>query len=144
MDAGQCTNDGAPTPYPLKLHLSYAWKLFRYVDKNRYQTKMSESIIDTYAFPGSSVYAPLQRDGRFPDSRPKGKGIETEHFVPSAMAGIQALEEYLPKRLLETSIKVLPVAQTVYSVGQHMCLSSVPAHLMGLVRPALFSTLHLV
>lgn len=78
----------------------------RYVDKNRYQTKMSESIIDKYAFPGSSVYAPPQREGRFPDSRPKGKGIETEHFVPSAMAGLQALEEYLPKRMLEARIQV--------------------------------------
>jgi hypothetical protein len=80
--------------------------LCRYVDKNRYQTKKSESIIDLYAFPGSSVYAPLQREGRFPDSRPKGKGIETEHFVPSAVAGLQALEEYLPKRLLKMKIKV--------------------------------------
>ena len=53
------------------------------------------------------MYAPVQRDGRFPDSRPKGKGIETEHFVPSAIAGIQALEDYLPEKLLETTIKVL-------------------------------------
>lgn len=95
------------------MHSKYPLELRRYVDKNRYQTRMSESIIDTYAFPGSSVYAPLQRDGRFPDSRPKGKGIETEHFVPSAMAGLQALEDYLPRRLLETKIKVRTVGLTL-------------------------------
>jgi hypothetical protein len=72
----------------------------------------NESIIDAYAFPGSSVYAPLQREGKFPDSRPAGQGIETEHFVPTAVAGLQALEDYLPKKLLEMNIKVGPCTGT--------------------------------
>lgn len=80
----------------------------RYVDKNWWQQQKAESIIDAYAHPGSRVYAPLQREGRFPDTRPKGRTIETEHFVPSVLAGVEALESYLPKKLLEVKVKVWP------------------------------------
>jgi hypothetical protein len=52
------------------------------------------------------VYAPLQRDGRFPDSGPKGKAIESEHFVPTSAAGLEALESYLPKKALDMTPKV--------------------------------------
>lgn len=78
----------------------------RNVDKNWWQQQKAESIIDAYAHPGSRVYAPLQREGRFPDTRPKGRSIETEHFVPSVLAGVEALESYLPKKLLEVKVKV--------------------------------------
>eukprot|EP00892_Ulva_mutabilis_P003413 jgi/Ulvmu1/1443/UM011_0173.1 len=77
----------------------------KYVEKNKWQQQKAESIIDAYANPGSRVYAPPQREGRFPDTRPKGRMIETEHFVPTALAGIEALESYLPKKLLEMKVK---------------------------------------
>lgn len=79
--------------------------LYRYVDKNWWQQQKAESIIDAYAHPGSRVYAPPQREGRFPDTRPKGRLIETEHFVPTALAGLEALESYLPKKLLDVKVK---------------------------------------
>lgn len=70
--------------------------------------------MDTYADAGSAVYAPLQRDGRFPDSRPQGKTIETEHFLPTNASGIDALEAFLPKGALEPRIKVRHHSQQLF------------------------------
>jgi hypothetical protein len=79
----------------------------RLVHVSHWPASKELSIIDKYADPASGVYAPLQREGRFPDSRPKGRVIETEHFVPSSTAGLQALENFLPKGAKDMRIKVL-------------------------------------
>lgn len=76
----------------------------RFVDTNRFNSK--RSIITTYSDMGSRAYAPLQREGTFPDSKPKGKEIITEHFAPSNATGLDALESFLPRRLLEMKPQV--------------------------------------
>ena len=73
---------------------------------NRWLREKQTSIIDKYANQASDVYAPLQREGRFPETRPQGQAIETEHFVPNNAAGLQALEAFLPSGALDTSFKV--------------------------------------
>lgn len=78
----------------------------RYVGKNRWLAAKEESVVDLYSNPGSRVYAPLQRAGRFPDSSPNGKAIESEHFVPTSAAGLEALEKYLPKAALDMTSQV--------------------------------------
>lgn len=37
-----------------------------------------KSMIDQYANFGSTVYAPVQREGKFPDKRPKGQEVQTQ------------------------------------------------------------------
>lgn len=76
------------------------------MDTNRWLAAKQTSIVDKYADQASGVYAPLQRDGRFPDTRPADRVIETEHFVPATAAGLQALENFLPRGALDTRIKV--------------------------------------
>lgn len=75
------------------------------MDRNRWQAAKAESIVDVYAHGGSRVYAPLQRDGRFPDAPPRGGAVETEHFAPSHEAGLDTLAQYLPKGALDVKPK---------------------------------------
>ena len=55
----------------------------KYVEKPRKLHKLT--VVEKYANFGSSAYAPVQRDGRFPDSKPHGKTIETEGFQPATL-----------------------------------------------------------
>jgi hypothetical protein len=77
-----------------------------FVDTNRRLAAKQASIVDKYADAASDVYAPVQRAGRFPDTCPPGRPIETEHFVPGSAAGLQALEAFLPKGALEPRNRV--------------------------------------
>lgn len=52
----------------------------KYVEKHRKLHK--PTIVERYANYGSGTYAPLQREGRFPESKPLGKEIETEGYAP--------------------------------------------------------------
>ena len=52
----------------------------RYVEQHRKLHK--PTIVEKYANFGSTTYAPLQRDGRFPESKPLGKDVETEGYAP--------------------------------------------------------------
>ena len=78
-------------------HLTEARK---YVEKPRKLQKLS--VIEKYADYGSSVYAPIQRDGKVTLKQT----IETEGFQPVSLQGLDELEAYLPSRLLNPSIGV--------------------------------------
>lgn len=92
------------------------------------------SIIDKYADYGSSVYAPLQREGRFPDAiKPAAataavagqsvgvqatqcRLVDAETLAPSTLAGLQELQSSLPARALQPSLhKPKPPAKLSYS-----------------------------
>ena len=55
----------------------------KYVEKPRKLQKLT--IVEKYANFGSSTYAPVQRDGRFPETARNGKPIETEGFQPATL-----------------------------------------------------------
>eukprot|EP00775_Hariotina_reticulata_P013103 gene13103-13231_t len=80
--------------------------------------KQQPSIIDKYADFASSVYAPPQREGRFPDAvRPAGglpgtlrnfaamqqmpAHVDADMLTPSTLAGLQQLESSLPGKILQ-------------------------------------------
>ena len=67
-----------------------------------------KSIVQKYGDFGSDVYAPLQREGRFPDMRPQGKEINPEPFVPRTLNGIYELENSIPTKRLEVGAASLP------------------------------------
>ncbi|GIL83565.1 hypothetical protein Vretifemale_12354, partial [Volvox reticuliferus] len=70
----------------------------KYVEKHRKLHK--PTIVERYANFGSGTYAPLQREGRFPESKPMGQEIETEGYEPASLKGLLELEAFLPARLL--------------------------------------------
>ncbi|GIL52182.1 hypothetical protein Vafri_8117, partial [Volvox africanus] len=70
----------------------------KYVEKHRKLHK--PTIVERYANFGSGTYAPLQREGRFPESKPMGQEIETEGYEPASLKGLLELEAFLPTRLL--------------------------------------------
>ncbi|GFR51855.1 hypothetical protein Agub_g14325, partial [Astrephomene gubernaculifera] len=70
----------------------------KYVEKHRKLHR--PPIVERYANFGSGTYAPLQREGRFPESKPLGQEIETEGYEPSTLKGVVDLENFLPARLL--------------------------------------------
>lgn len=63
--------------------------------------KEKKTIIQKYGDFGSDVYAPLQRAGRFPDSKPAGREINPDQFTPKTLHGIYDLENSVPERKLE-------------------------------------------
>jgi hypothetical protein len=69
--------------------------------------KEKKSIIQKYGDFGSDVYAPLQREGRFPDSKPSGKEIEPEPFVPRTLNALYDLENSAPIRKLEVCMQTI-------------------------------------
>eukprot|EP00195_Chlamydomonas_chlamydogama_P000588 CAMPEP_0202922768 /NCGR_PEP_ID=MMETSP1392-20130828/78098_1 /ASSEMBLY_ACC=CAM_ASM_000868 /TAXON_ID=225041 /ORGANISM="Chlamydomonas chlamydogama, Strain SAG 11-48b" /LENGTH=1175 /DNA_ID=CAMNT_0049616413 /DNA_START=82 /DNA_END=3609 /DNA_ORIENTATION=- len=72
----------------------------KYVERPRKLQK--PTVVERYANFGSNTYAPVQREGRFPDN----KTIETEGFQPVTLQGISELESHLPARLLNPKIHV--------------------------------------
>lgn len=74
----------------------------KYVEKPRKLHK--QTIVERYANFGSTAYAPVQREGRFPEAKPQGKTIETEGYQPVSLPGVLELENYLPARLLNPKI----------------------------------------
>ncbi|CAD7704327.1 unnamed protein product, partial [Ostreobium quekettii] len=55
--------------------------------------KPARTWVQKYADSGSNIYAPLQREGRFPHSRPKGQEIATEAFQPQDLKRLGDLEK---------------------------------------------------
>jgi len=70
----------------------------KYVEKPRKLHKLA--VVEKYAQYSSSMYAPLQREGRFPDSGPAGKPVETEGFAPATLQGLSELEATLPAKMI--------------------------------------------
>ena len=58
-------------------------------------------IIGDYANFGSKVYAPLQRDGRFPERRAPGDEIDPSQFLPADVKTTMSLERSLPPGTLK-------------------------------------------
>ncbi|GMH37824.1 hypothetical protein BSKO_05697 [Bryopsis sp. KO-2023] len=81
-------------------HLDSERKLARVLRPQR-----KPSIVQKYGNYGSSAYAPLQRDGQFPDNRPAGKEIVTETFQPETVEEINSLEEHMAPYLREVVVK---------------------------------------
>lgn len=89
------------------------------------------SIIDKYADYGSAVYAPLQREGRFPDVVKAASGamrppnlssglqkapLDADTLVPATLSGLQELQASLPARALQPKLqKPKPPAKLSYS-----------------------------
>jgi hypothetical protein len=86
------------------------------------------SIIDKYVDYGSPVYAPLQREGRFPDAiKPSAAAGGTagaaarelpdiQSLAPSSLAGLQELQASLPARALQPKLhRPKPPAKLNYS-----------------------------
>lgn len=63
-------------------------------------------IIDKYSQYSSGVYAPMQREGRFPDTRPLDQRIDTRPYQPSSYAELLDLEASLPQRHLMAKVQV--------------------------------------
>lgn len=43
------------------------------------------TVVEKYANFGSTMYAPVLREGKFPDNKPLGKKIETEGYQPATI-----------------------------------------------------------
>lgn len=83
------------------LHIEDAQKLQRSPDR-----AYKPDIIDKYSRYSSGVYAPLQREGRFPDTRPVDQRIDTRPYQPSTYFELLDLEASLPKRHLLAKVQV--------------------------------------
>ncbi len=83
------------------LHLEDAQRTQRNPDRTQ-----KPDIIDRYSQYSSGVYAPMQREGRFPDSRPMDQRIDTRPYQPSTYAELLELEASLPQRHLMAKVQV--------------------------------------
>ena len=83
------------------LHIEDAQRLQRNPDR-----AYKPDIIDKYSCYSSGVYAPLQREGRFPDTRPVDQRIDTRPYQPSTYSELLDLEASLPKRHLLAKVQV--------------------------------------
>lgn len=63
------------------------------------QQQAAVNIVQAYADYGSSKYAPVTRDGRFPESA--GQRVESELFSPASLRGVLDLEASLPRKMLD-------------------------------------------
>ena len=83
------------------LHLEDAQRTQRNPDRTQ-----KPDITDRYSQYSSGVYAPMQREGRFPDSRPVDQRIDTRPYQPSTYAELLELEASLPQRHLMAKVQV--------------------------------------
>ena len=83
------------------LHIEDAQRVARDPNKVR-----KPDIIDKYSCYSSGVYAPMQREGRFPDTRPVDQRIDTRPFQPNSYAELVELEASLPQRKLLAKVQV--------------------------------------
>jgi hypothetical protein len=64
--------------------------------RNVFESSDAQTIIDDYASFASTVYAPVTREGKFPDTRPRGQEIDPKPFEPTTFHGILSLEASMP------------------------------------------------
>ena len=83
------------------LHIEDAQRLQRNPDRAD-----KPDIIDKYSRYSSGVYAPMQREGRFPDTRPVDQRIDTRPYQPSTYSELLELEASLPQRQLLAKVPV--------------------------------------
>jgi hypothetical protein len=68
----------------------------KYVERHRKLTK--PTIVERYASFGSTTYAPVQRDGRFPETKPTvgaGRRVQPARSVQHALSIDEQHREYL-------------------------------------------------
>lgn len=113
------------------LHIEDAQRLQRNPDQ-----AYKPDIIDRYSRYSSGVYAPLQREGRFPDTRPLDQRIDTGPYQPSTYSELLELEASLPQRHLMAKVQVgvpcyalcmrkLPKAQSYQAIGGNMVVATI-------------------
>ena len=83
------------------LHIEDAQRLQRNPDR-----AYKPDIIDKYSRYSSGVYAPMQREGRFPDTCPADQRIDTRPYQPSTYSELLELEASLPQRQLLAKVPV--------------------------------------
>eukprot|EP00227_Mantoniella_beaufortii_P019466 CAMPEP_0197584104 /NCGR_PEP_ID=MMETSP1326-20131121/6810_1 /TAXON_ID=1155430 /ORGANISM="Genus nov. species nov., Strain RCC2288" /LENGTH=1093 /DNA_ID=CAMNT_0043148417 /DNA_START=227 /DNA_END=3508 /DNA_ORIENTATION=+ len=64
--------------------------------KGVFETPETKTIVDDYATFSSTVYAPMTREGKFPDTKPVGNEIDPKPFEPTTYRGILELEVSMP------------------------------------------------
>lgn len=67
---------------------------------------LKRDIIAEYANFGSKVYAPLQREGRFPESHPKGAEIDPSRYLDQSKRAVMTLERTLPPGTLKVKAEL--------------------------------------
>lgn len=87
------------------LHIEDAQRVAREPNKVR-----RPDIIDKYSEYSSGVYAPMQREGRFPDTRPVDQRIDTRPFQPNSYAELVELEASVPQHRLLAKVQVSRLA----------------------------------
>ena len=102
------------------LHLEDAQRMQRNPDRTQ-----KPDIIDRYSQYSSGVYAPMQREGRFPDSRPVDQRIDTRPYQPSTYAELLELEASLPQRHLMAKVQVRNVPCGCDEIGTRALSPSV-------------------
>jgi len=70
------------------------------------------SLVDRYADFASTVYAPVQREGRFPDSCPRGQEVETSAYQAHDVGALGALEASMPRGMTHARIQSPTVGPT--------------------------------
>lgn len=96
------------------LHIEDAQKTQRNPDR-----AYKPDIIDKYSKFSSGVYGPMQREGRFPDTRPVDQRIDTRPYQPSTYTELLDLEASLPQRLLmaKVQVRLVPCAKIGVAAG---------------------------
>ncbi|KAK9815791.1 hypothetical protein WJX72_009513 [[Myrmecia] bisecta] len=113
-------------------HISEARK---YLEKPAKVTKTT--AVERYGDYASSVYAPFQREGRFPDSHPKGQNINTDPFQPATLHAVLDLEASLPRRALQPRIRTAkPAASLTYEQRKELQVTRDLQHISDLLASA--------
>ena len=61
-----------------------------------FESSDAKTLVDDYATFSSNVYAPITREGKFPDTKPQGQEIDPKPFEPTTYRGILELEASMP------------------------------------------------
>jgi hypothetical protein len=64
--------------------------------KGVFESSDDKTLVDDYASWSSTVYAPMTREGKFPDTKPQGQEIDPKPFEPTTYRGLLELEAAMP------------------------------------------------
>ena len=79
---------------------------------------------DEYADYGSQIYAPVQRQGRFPETQPRGKEIDPSPFEPASLRQLDDLHETLGPSRLHATVKVPPSRESLTMTARQRRLNA--------------------
>ena len=72
--------------------------------KGVFESSDSKTLVDDYATFSSTIYAPMTREGKFPDTKPQGQEIDPKPFEPTTYRGILELEASMPASATEPTL----------------------------------------